>query len=199
MTWLLFHRGDATVLAGNAPVISADELARFETIGALLTAIDRLHGEAAADVEAERVRACLEGHAEGLASGRAAAQAETDAIAVHLELTARRELDALADMIGTLALEVVRRIAETIGPEQFVAALARQTAEALLTETRARLRVHASVAGAVSKALEHKPLIAVMADPLLAPTDCVFETDRGAIIASLNNQLDAIDRSWGAP
>lgn len=189
MNYLLLHADRLTTLLADDPIVPARDVGQLTDALTLLGAAGQLCAE-----EAERGRA--EGHAQGLAEGRAEAEAEARAQLFRLAVRDAAERRKLRGDVAALAIEVVRRIAGELGPEEIVAALAERAATSLLPETAATVRVAPGNVTEVTARLAHLPAIRVSADPGFGAEDCVVETALGRVHAGLETQLAAIAHAW---
>jgi flagellar assembly protein FliH len=155
----------------------------------------------------EKVReARAAGVREGEAAGRSRAEAEvqpvierfTRTIAELAEARARFRREAEADMLQ-LALAIARRVLRrelAVDPEA-LHGLVLGALEKLEAQEIARVRVHPSQAAAVSALLREasgRGTVEIAPDGGLAPGAALFETARGTLDASVETQLQEIER-----
>jgi flagellar assembly protein FliH len=155
----------------------------------------------------ERVRAArAAGLAEGEAAGRSRAAAELQPVLERLarsiedlgRLRARLRREAEADMLR-LALAIARRVLHreiSLDPDA-MHGLVLGALEKLQGREVSRVRVHPSHAAQLSAWLRAAPggaAVEVVADPARQPGDAVFETERGNLDASVDSQLQEIER-----
>lgn len=155
----------------------------------------------------ERVRAArAAGAAEGEAAGRSRAAAELQPVLERLarsieelgRLRARLRQEAEADMLR-LALAIARRVLHrevSLDPDA-MHGLVLGALEKLQGQEVSRVRVHPSHAAQLSGWLRAAPgsaAVEVVADPGRRPGDVVFETGRGNLDASVDSQLQEIER-----
>jgi flagellar biosynthesis/type III secretory pathway protein FliH len=195
VSFLVLHTDRASTLLTDDPIVPAakipplrDAITLLARAGEIRAAEDSANADAA---EAAR----REGHAAGLAEGRAAAAEE---VATELLRIARddhaRAAARQADVIR-LALAVVRRIAADMDGEM-VAALAERAVAAQARDAAVTVRVAPSSLDATAKRLANRPGIIVQADAALDAQDCVVETALGRVIAGLEPQLAKIEAAW---
>jgi len=157
----------------------------------------------------ERVRQAHEaGFREGEAAGRQNAEAE-----VHKAV--ERLAAAVADIAGArneairraeadtvrLSIEIARRILhrELCLDPSALEALARAALDKLSAQEIHRVRVHPDQEQMVRSCLRkmgRNPRIEVVSDPSQEPGGAVFETNRGALDASVETQLREIERGF---
>lgn len=194
--FLLLHADHAATLLADDPIVSADDVTRFGDVTALLDAATSLRDDAqqarGAALAAARAEGFAAGHAEGRAAGEASIRDELLRLA-HED--AARATAQRADL-AKLALEVVRRIAGTIGAPEMVAGLAAQAAAQVAPETAATVRVHPAAVAQVTERLATLRHITVEADETLARDDCVLATPLGRTHAGLDTQIAQLERAW---
>lgn len=196
-SFLLLHADSASTLLADDPIVPADDVTRLEDVTALLDAAAALRNDAQEARDAARAAARAEGFAAGHAEGRAAGEAS-----IRDELLRLAQDDAVraetqrADL-AKLALEVVRRIAGTIGAPEMIAGIAAQAAAQVAPETAATVRVHPAAVVRVTERLATLRHISVEADETLAPDDCVVATPLGRTHAGLDTQIAQLERAWG--
>ena len=155
----------------------------------------------------ERVRAArAAGYAEGEAAGRGRAAAELQPVLQRLaksveevgQLRARLRREAEADMLK-LALAIARRVLRremAVDPDA-MHGLVLGALEKLQAQEVTRVKVHPSHAAQLRGWLQPQAGgrgIEVAADANCAPGDAIFETERGNLDASVDSQLQEIER-----
>jgi flagellar biosynthesis/type III secretory pathway protein FliH len=196
MTYIVLHADQAATALVDDPVIPSAELRALNSAIALFAEAGQLRADAERRIEQAREQARTEGHAEGLAQGLAAARDEVAAELFRLAMRDSEERRARQQEISTLALEVVRRIAGTMGEEQVLIGLAERTIAALAPNVTATVRVPPAHAKAVRARLAGRDSLSVEADPTLSGMDCVVETPLGRHYAGLERQLALIEAAW---
>lgn len=196
MSFIVLHADRLATVVADDPVVPASEVKRLNDALALFAAGERALADAASGAEATSDVAQGRGYNEGYAAGRAAADAELLDKLIALTQAGRKREDERRRDVARLAIEVVRRIAGEIGPEETVAALARQAALAVMPNAGATVRVAREVHGAVSARLSGLRGVTVEADASLEPTDCLIETALGTTRAGLETQLAGLERHW---
>lgn len=195
--FLLLHADRAATLLADDPIVSAEDVTRLDSATALLGAAAMLRDDAQearnAVLATARAEGFAAGHAEGLAAGEASIREELLRLA---QDDAGRAAAQRADL-AKLALEVVRRIAGTIGAPDMIAGIAAQAAAQVAPETAASVRVHPDAVAATTQRLAGLRHITVEADDSLAPNDCVLVTPLGRTHAGLDTQIAQLERAWG--
>lgn len=180
----------------SAAVVDAEREAR--------AIVERAHARAARIVEqAERERAerAREGHAEGIAAGRASVAALVmRALDARAQVIAEAE-DALIGLVTRVAERVLHQTLED-APERVVPAV-RAALEQVRRAQRVELRVHPADADALTRALEASGALAgdprIVADPTLRRGGCVVLSELGTLDARLEVQLAAFEQALREP
>jgi len=151
-----------------------------------------------------------EAHAAGLregeANGRRLAAAELEPVMARLcatidelaRMRARLRHEAEADLVK-LALAIARRILRrelSVDPDA-LDGLVFAALDKLQGQEIARVRVHPAQAGTLTTALRKTPAgaaVEVVPDPSREPGSVIFETTRGNLDASMESQLQEIER-----
>jgi len=158
------------------------------------------------ECEQKTRQARADGLREGEAAGRSRAAAELQpvlerlahAIAELASLRARLRSDAESDMVK-LALAIARRVLRrelAIDPEA-LHGLVLAALEKLQAQEICRVKVHPSHAAAVAACLQKTvvgPAVDIVPDPSREPGTLIFETARGNLDASVETQLQEIER-----
>jgi|GEM_PF-1038147 len=154
-----------------------------------------------------------QGLEEGLENGRADVAEQLSLI----HAKAAGQQDKMKQSVVTLAMQVVRKIADDIGPANMVAAMAKKAVDELVSHSLLILHVHPCAVDAVKSRLniaEHdshdEPTttdkidvaanssaralhIEVRSEASLSAQDCLIETEFGTTVASLDEQLRCLD------
>ncbi len=194
------------VIASGKRVFSAEET------GALLSLADsadrlqlKVKDEEDRIVQAEK-EACERGREEGLAQGRQIATAELAKTKLSLVDQANAELGQVREEVLSLALQVVRKIADGVATEDMLYALATTAAQECLPSRSIVLKVHPNAVEQVKKRLSeyqassdtNHPIHNVVADEDLDLDACVLETDAGQVCADLDTQLGVLEKHLAA-
>jgi type III secretion protein L len=139
------------------------------------------------------------GFAEGKAKGEAEAKLIWDQKLISLAADVAKEQNILRAKSAALAVEIVRKLAPTLGAAQLVPALTECIARDLVPGNKIEIYVHpealietrARVAGLDTP-------IDVIGDEQAELFQCRIETAHGRIDGSLNIQLDALDATFAA-
>ncbi|MGH9608580.1 MAG: FliH/SctL family protein [Bryobacteraceae bacterium] len=158
--------------------------------------------------QAELAEARQMGRQEGLRQAREEAASEVHASAERLaqalgELAVlKRRVRNEAEMeLVKLALAIARRILrrELATDPEAIQGVAHAALQRLQNRELHRVRIFPAGAETVRACLEHSgaaPAIEVVADPSLRPGDVLFETSAGELDASIETQLQEIDRGF---
>jgi len=194
------------VIASGKRVFSAEET------GALLSladSADRLQATVQSEedriVQAENV-ACERGREEGLAQGRQIATTELAKTNLTLVDQANAELAQVREEVLSLALQVVRKIADGVAPDDMIYSLATAAAQECLPSRSIVLKVHPDSVDGVKKRLAQfqatsdtsHPVHNIVADEELDADACVLETDAGQVCADLDTQLGVLEKHLAA-
>jgi len=192
MSYLLLASAPSSVLLTDDPILRREDVAHLTQAAAIVADLETHR-------QAVREAANAEGFAQGQADGAARAAQETAETLASVHAALQAERARLRASSATLALDIVRRIAAGLAPEEVLAALAEQAARDLLPEEPIGVRVAPEAVGAVSRRLW--PIgarIEVHADPDLPNGDCVLDTPSGRTHAGLEVQLKALESVFTA-
>ena len=209
MSCRLFSPGDSRPSEPLAwPAVRRSPPATAETATPDVSPIDAAAREAAREQAFEETLRSARAAAlrEGEAKGRSGAMAELQPVLERLAATTadlatlrpRLRREAEADMLQ-LALAIARRVLRrelAVDPEA-LHGLVLAALEKLEMQELSRLRVHPSQAAAVSTVLRQSvgaASIEVSPDPALDRGAAIFETSRGSLDASVETQLQEIER-----
>lgn len=204
MTLLAIHRSGDTSLATDRLLLAPEEVIACEAAVETLARLQQL----LATRQRQLDQALAEARERGWAEGHAQALQEVAPQLVEgwLQAAQRAEIDAqaLKQALIVLGRQVVQRIAQSVGPGEFVGALARQAVDGLLPDARVVIRVHPDVAEAAQAHLARhgRPVdgtrLDLRLDTALGPYDCVIDTPQGQLLAGLPAQLDNLARRLGS-
>ncbi|HTS61502.1 MAG TPA: FliH/SctL family protein [Candidatus Acidoferrales bacterium] len=163
---------------------------------------ERLHQQMSQRVQEARAQGFREGEAAGRAQGAAEVRPVIDRLARAIDeisnLRARFRREAEADTIQ-LALAIARRVLRrqmAVDPDA-LHGLVLGALEKLEGNESSRVRIHPSHAAAVSACFEqygNAARIEILPDPSREPGTVIFETQRGNLDASIDSQLQEIER-----
>lgn len=173
-------------------ILRAHELAAFraadEVLAEARAAAQRIEADARAAAEAARRAAADQGRAE-------AAAAATRMIA-ETEARIDAALAALEPRLAELVLHATRRLLAGFDRRDLVARLAATALAEARAARRIVLRVAPQCVDATRAALAGLEApgqqLAVAADPALADTDCVLDSELGSVHAGLRPQIEAL-------
>ncbi|MEB3287812.1 MAG: FliH/SctL family protein [Vampirovibrionales bacterium] len=165
-----------------------------------------LISKAVEEANAIREKAREEGLAQGIASSGAVLFNLKDAI--DKLLNAREEaLEAAADEIGALAVEIAERIirTEVMCDSSLVVTLVRDTVQKTGRQSKTVLiKVHPDDVTTVKQALKEEPIeqlraeLIVMEDNTVDQGSCIVETNSGLVDASFSTQLGILKQLFGS-
>jgi type III secretion protein L len=187
MSYLLLASAPSSVLLTDDPILRREDVAHLTQAAEIVAGLEA-HRQAARDA------ATAEGFAQGHADGAAKAARETAETLASVHDALQGERARLRASSAALALDIVRRIAAGLAPDEVLAALAEQAARDLLPEEPIghRRRLTAPTASGDTQT----PIgarIEVNADPDLPAGDCVLDTPSGRTHAGLEVQLKALE------
>ncbi len=198
--FLLCHHDTVTV-GTDQLVFSAAQTGALQDIVAQAARIQSLH-DAAEQRLGEAEQAGFDaGHARGLEAGRAEARDEClRQINEHAEQLSG-ERARVRESAVRLALDIVRAIANELGSDAMLGALARSAALQLLPSESATLRLNPVDCDGVKRRLDttakggmaDSAIIDVVADDSLQRGACVLTTETGQVLADLETQLRIIE------
>jgi len=192
MSYLLLAAAPSSVLLTDDPILRREDVAHLAQATEIVAGLE-------AHRQAAREAAIADGFAQGHAAGLAKAARETAETLAGVHNALQAERTRLRASSAALALDIVRRIAAGLAPEEVLAALAEQAARDLLPEEPIGVRVAPGAVGAVSRRLW--PIgarIEVQGDPDLPEGDCVLDTPSGRTHAGLEVQLGALETVFAA-
>jgi type III secretion protein L len=138
------------------------------------------------------------GHAKGLEEGK---QAHADLM---LEIASKKlqEYEKFESSIINIVMRSIRRILGDMNKDEVIAAVVRNSLSMIRNQKSVVVRVSPENAPRVREAIqpmggsgENAVQYEVMADGRLGDDDCVIETETGAVNASLDVQLKAIEKT----
>jgi type III secretion protein L len=205
MSFLLWQRDRDVGIASRRRVLTAAEVGPLLEAQALCERVADLVATRAAKIDEAADTARAAARAEGLELGRREAREEVSTTLATLAAAAAADRDRLRGEIGSLALEVVRKILGEFAPDAVLVALARSALREMLPAPAVTLVVHPDRADAIRESLGGERVgdgvngarVEVRADPGCAPDDCRLETGLGMVDAALDTRLARIAQAWG--
>ncbi|HJW10482.1 MAG TPA: FliH/SctL family protein, partial [Albitalea sp.] len=179
-------------------VLRAAEVPLLNDAQALRDALERLHADAAQRLAAAADEAREQGRAQGRDEGLCEVRDELAATLTSLTQASAREREQLRGEIGTLALQVVRKLLGHFADDAVLLALADTAAADLLPAQQLTLVVHPEQCPALRERLGDDPRYALRADPACARDTCRIETEHGSVDASLAAQLERLSLAWSS-
>lgn len=202
MSFLLWQRAGERRIASPRLVMRAAEVPLLAQAQALRDALEGQHAEGEARIAAAAEAAREAGQSFGLEQGRQQAQQELAACVALLTQQAAQERERLRHEVGALALQVVRKLAGHIAPDELLFALADTAAREALPAPPVALVVHPDRVDAVRERMAHVApeagalQVEVRGDAAAAPGTCRLETPYGSVDASLDAQLARLEAAW---
>jgi type III secretion system HrpE/YscL family protein len=204
MSFLLWQSDAGVGITSPRRVLTAAEVGPLLEAQALCQHVADLAANRAAQIEAAADAARAAARAEGLELGRREAREEVATALAALAAALAAERDRLRGEVGSLALEVVRKILGEFAPEVVLVALARSALREMLPAPAVTLVVHPDRVDAIRASLKDEPIgdcadgarVEVRADPGCAPDDCRIETGLGSVDAALDTRLARIAQAW---
>lgn len=190
------------VIASGKRVFSAADTGALLSIAESANQLQStVNGEEDRIAQAEK-QACERGREEGIAQGRQIATAELAQTRLALMDKANAEIGQVREDVLSLALQVVRKIADGVATEDMLYSLASTAAQECLPSKSIILKVHPNCVEGVKKRLsEHQlasdtphPISSVVADEDLELDACALETDAGQVCADLDTQLGVLEK-----
>jgi len=170
-------------------ILRADEVRLYRDAATALrnAEVEAREYRTAAMRDAERARADL------LAAARQETERETTRVLVATAAEARRCLALLPTEIATAIAEGVAKVISGIDLAEAVARAAQKALAELTERHSVVIRVNPLAEVRTRAALaDHSALVRVLADPGLAPDDCILETPAGFVHAGLSAQIETL-------
>lgn len=201
-TFLLWQRQGDVRIAATRRVLRAAEVPLLTDAQALRDRLDELCRAQAQYVAEAAAQARHDGHAQGVAAGhREVADRQAVALSALADASAR-EREQMRNEVGTLALQVVRKLLGQFADESVLVALAAAAAADVLPAQTLTLVVHPDRCDTVREQLAAGTVATlrceVRADPSIARSGCRLETEHGSVDVSLDAQLARLAAAWGA-
>ena len=201
MSFLWWQRGGDARIASDRRVLRAAEVPLLQHALALRDTLERRRDEQVQAITEAIAAGRAEGHATGLADGRAAAALELAAAVQRLAAESEAERERLRNDIAALALQVVRKLLGSFATDEVLLALAATAAAELLPGAVPALVVHPRHADVLRARLdaaapEGEAPFTVREDPQAAIDACRLETEHGSVDVSLDAQLDRLAKAW---
>jgi len=195
----LIHEQNLTLLSAKL-VYSAAETGALQSVTATAESLAREHACASERIlratEEGRKQGYREGHAAGLLEGRGRICEQL----LQMSEQYQNEVDLQRSQATKMALQIVRKVAAGIAPDEKLAALASVAAKECADDESISLRIHPAHSDNVRVRLKNTSdcsvarLVSVVADETLDEDGCVLETRYGSVVADLETQLRVIQR-----
>jgi type III secretion protein L len=197
------HWIDQGVLAsGTAAVVKRADLEQVMTASQVLAEARAAQQEHQVELQNLRLQTEQQAYAEGLAAGKAAWALQL----LQAQSARQEQLLELRPVLVELVMQALRHLLQELPDEERYAQLALPVLDAAIGARRARLAVAPGDEARARATLlrwqkKHGPLPAVelLVDELLAPGDCVLETEDGAVDGRLSERLAAIRKTLLRP
>ena len=183
-------------LATSKRVFTKEESGALFSMAETVSRIRILEDNRTASVEKSKSEAALQGYEDGLKRGRQEARQELSDKLLELEKSSALHQQNIREDVVAIALQVVRKIAASVAPEELLVALAEGAAAEHLPPQSVALKVHPEHLDAVKIRIQELKstgsiaiIESVVADNELELTDCILETSAGQICADLETQL----------
>ena len=196
---MLLIRKNEFALDSARRLVKADEVATVASAAEVLSAAEaeaaRIAEAAKARYEEERQR----GYEKGLADGK------SEILQQKLELLNEsiRYVESVETAMADLVMKALRKCVGEIGDEKLVVQIVRKAMNAIVrSQQQVTVRVAPAMVGVVKarvtelmKDFPSVNFIEVVEDPRPQGASCVVETATGMVEASIDSQLDAIEKS----
>lgn len=194
MSIITFLNTDQVTLASSKIVYSAKDVGDIESLVDEADRLSKLYAKESVRIEQAELSGYESGYETGQAKGYDAALEHIAIKLITLAREAEETRDQLEQSAGELAIKIVRRIAQDLGPEKVLASLATTAAKELVPREAVTLRVSVANLEKVRDDLMSSPARAhripdIAGDPTLTDEECILDTEFGQIKADLNTQL----------
>lgn len=193
MTYHVFMAQDHMMIGTASPLIKSDERSEFTSAIALMDAVSALRNAAEAEAQTRHDEA----YEVGLAKGYSEAQAQ---IAKLIEDMSERFEAVCAERRADIAEAALAATKSIIGKLDDVDVTKRLVSQALVRiDNNMPLTIEVAPTMSVHIAEHVAHLSHVRVEPVegLAALDCVFQTQKGRILAGLDLQITALGERWG--
>ena len=202
MNILALNSSEGIGLYGGKLVFSASETQALRSCIETADYLQRMKGDAVELLEQSRLKTEEQGFQQGLQLGRDEANKELAASLLAQQRELQQAQQDIRDRSVVIALEIVKKIAGNLAPEQLVLSLAQTAAKELAPDSIVTLRTHTDNIESLKQLLYKQSssdskimqFIKITGDDNLALDGCVLDTALGSIEADLNTQLAAIEQ-----
>lgn len=195
VNYVVVHANRSMQIAATGKVVPPGEVAQFRDALECATSLGQLLASERKRIDDARTEAQLQGFEAGSARAFEELGQEFASSVARLAGEFEAHQAAARQAVTTLALAIVRKVVPTLGADVVVPGLLQHALSSFVDERPLRARVHPSaVETIVRKLSELDVVLPVMGDDTLNPYDCVLDTAHGRLVASLDEQLDAIER-----
>lgn len=197
----LIKNKELTLLT-DEPVIAAADVLHVETLSDAGTQFAEMLEKLQTQVEQAEKKGFEKGFEFGRIKGQEKAAEEASQHLLMLTQQAADQKLVLQSSVAQLALQVVSKIAESIGAADTVAAIAETASRDLIVDEALTVYVHPSVLVSVEQRFQQmqdnsddmRYRVEIRGDDNLKDFDCLLETEFGTTVASLDQQLACLEK-----
>ena len=189
------------IIASGKRVFSKEESGAFLSLSETVEKLNAIKNNREEQLKIAEDQARQSGREDGLAQGREEARQELAEKLLELEQHNLTQHTAIRDDVVAIALQVVRKIAAGVAPEDMLVALASGAAAEHLPHQAVSLKVHPEHLDTVKERISRikdvsspSMIETIVADNELGPADCILETSVGQVCADLETQLLAFEQ-----
>jgi len=197
MNILALNTDEGLGLYSGKLVYSAEETRALLSCVETAEQVQQLKSSASQQFEKDRLSSQKQGFEQGLQEGREQAKKEIADALIAQQNNLHLVQQGMRNDSVVMALEVVKKIASNIAPEQVVMSLAQTAAKELAPDATITLHTHSSNVSKLTQRFadaSQTQFVEVCGDDTLAIDSCVLETQLGLIEADLTTQLTAIEQ-----
>jgi len=191
----LFEDPEITIASGKR-VFSKEDSGAFLSLPETVKRLQTLETSREEILKEAEDKARQRGCEVGLEQGRQQARQELAEKLLELEQQNQVQNNAVREDVVAIALQVVRKIAAGVAPEDLLVALAAGAAAEHLPRQAVSLKVHPDHLDAVKHRIDKindvsssSMIETIVVDNELSPADCILETSVGQVRADLETQL----------
>ena len=194
-------------LQTDNPIISKTDVPHIQSLSAAGSKMRAMVDGLGTQIKQSERNGYAKGFETGRLKGHEKAKAEVSQLMLFLTRQAAVEKRALQSNVALLSMQVVRKIAAALGPEETVAALVETAARQLLGGEELSIFVHPTALEAVQQRMhilkretgDSNSWISVYSDNNLSPFDCLLKTGFGTTVAGLDQQLSCLEKALMQP
>jgi len=196
---MLLLKKNTFEVSSETPVVTAEDAAALVRAEEIVAAAEADAAKTAADARAAYEEEKKKGYTDGVAEGK------TEIMMQKLDLIEEsvRYMESIETKVADIVMKALRKCIAEIGDKELVCQIVKKAMQAVVRNQRQiTIKVGTESVPVVKERLQtilaDFPSLTyadVKEDPHLAPTACVVETDAGIVEASIDGQLDAIEKS----